>query len=399
MDAPINILIVDDEPKNLAVLESILDDPGYRLVRAESADQALLALLVEEFALLILDIRMPRMTGIELAGMIKERKKNSLVPIIFLTAYYNEDQHILAGYDKGAVDYLQKPVNAAILRSKVAVFAELHRKSREVSEANLALLAEVDVRRQAEDRLRELNDTLEQRVAERTEALNASLHEKELLLSEVHHRVKNNLQIVCSLLNLQLRRLTDPEMMKIFASTRNRVWAMSAVHERLYESGDFARIEMGSHLQGLLRMLTQSHAPSGVNVQPVFDFEPVTVELKTAVPLSLIASELMTNALKYAFVEGARTGALTVGLRAGDTHHELRIADDGPGFPADIDPATSHTLGLRLVRDLTRQIHGELKIDSTPTGTTVVVRWPACPLAVGEPVASGSLIVESLEKG
>ena len=127
--SPINILIVDDEPKNLTVLETVLDDPGYRLVRAESADQALLALVAEEFALLILDIRMPGMTGFELAQMIKERKKTAQVPIIFLTAYYNEDQHVLEGYGTGAVDYLHKPVNPAILRSKVAVFAELHRKS------------------------------------------------------------------------------------------------------------------------------------------------------------------------------------------------------------------------------------------------------------------------------
>ena len=144
---PINILIVDDEPKNLVVLETILDDPSYRLVRAESADQALLALVVEEFALLILDIRMPGMSGFELAQMIKERKKTAQVPIIFLTAYYNEDQHVLEGYGTGAVDYLHKPVNPAILRSKVAVFAELHRKSREVALANRALLGEITERR------------------------------------------------------------------------------------------------------------------------------------------------------------------------------------------------------------------------------------------------------------
>ena len=96
-DAPINILIVDDEPKNLTVLETVLDSPGYRLVRAESADQALLALVSEEFALLILDVRLPGMSGFELAQTIKGRKKTSRIPIIFLTAYYNEDQHVLEG--------------------------------------------------------------------------------------------------------------------------------------------------------------------------------------------------------------------------------------------------------------------------------------------------------------
>lgn len=170
-DRIINILIVDDEPKNLTVLETVLDDPSYRLVRAESANQALLSLVSEEFALLILDIRMPGMTGFELAQMVKERKKTADVPIIFLTAYYNDDQHVLEGYGSGAVDYLHKPVNATILRSKVAVFAELYRKNRECGIANHGLLAEVAERRRAQEQLRELNETLEQRVAERTEEL------------------------------------------------------------------------------------------------------------------------------------------------------------------------------------------------------------------------------------
>ncbi len=161
MTAPINILIVDDEPKNLTVLELVLNDPGYRLVRAQSADEALLALVAEEFALLILDVRMPGMTGFELAQMVKERKKTAHVPIIFLTAFYNEDQHVLEGYGSGAVDYLHKPINPAILRSKVAVFAQLHRMNRENAEANRALVAEVAERRRAEEQLRNTVQELE----------------------------------------------------------------------------------------------------------------------------------------------------------------------------------------------------------------------------------------------
>ena len=168
---PINILIVDDEPKNLTVLQSILDEPDYRLVRAESADEALLALLADQYALLILDVRMPGMNGFELAQMIKERKKTAQVPIIFLTAYYSEDQHILEGYGAGAVDYLHKPVNTSILRSKVAVFAELYRKNREAVWSSQALMAEVSERRRADEQLRELNETLEHRVAARTAEL------------------------------------------------------------------------------------------------------------------------------------------------------------------------------------------------------------------------------------
>ena len=188
VQAPVNILIVDDEPKNLTVLEAILDAPGYRLVRAESAEQALLALLADEFALLILDIRMPGVTGLELAQMIKARKKTASVPIIFLTAYYDDDQHILEGYETGAVDYAKKPVNPAILRSKVGIFAELYRKQRNLEEVNRALVAEVCSRRHAEEQLRELNNTLEQRVAERTASLQLSearLRDSERQLQEL----------------------------------------------------------------------------------------------------------------------------------------------------------------------------------------------------------------------
>jgi len=193
-EAPINILLVDDEPKNLAVLEAVLDDPRYRLVRAESGDEALLALIVEDFAVIILDIQMPGMTGFELALLIKQRRKTADIPIIFLTAYYGEEQNVLEGYQTGAVDYLHKPVNSAILRSKVAVFADLYRKTRENAYANAALLAEVTERRRIQDQVQTLNDELEKRVAARTDELMAanaalSTSEERLRLAQQAGRV------------------------------------------------------------------------------------------------------------------------------------------------------------------------------------------------------------------
>jgi PAS domain S-box-containing protein len=178
----VSILLVDDEPRNLTVLESVLDDQGYRLVRAESAERALLALVAEEFALLVVDIQMPGMNGFDLAQMIKQRQKTAGVPIIFLTAYYSEDRHVLEGYNAGAVDYLHKPINPTILRSKVAVFAELYRKTRQSVRDNRTLLNEIAARRRAEEQLRRLNEELELRVASRTAELvqaNTALSEKE----------------------------------------------------------------------------------------------------------------------------------------------------------------------------------------------------------------------------
>ncbi len=139
MITPVDILLVDDKPENLAVLESILQGPEYRLTKAQSAQETLMALISSEFALIVLDIRMPGTSGIELAQIIKGRKRTKDIPIIFLTAHYGEDEQVLSGYGAGAVDYLTKPVNPGILRSKVAVFGELYRKSKALNEANRVL--------------------------------------------------------------------------------------------------------------------------------------------------------------------------------------------------------------------------------------------------------------------
>src|SRR5882672_842358 len=130
VNPPVNILLVDDESRNLEALESFLVAPDYQVVRALTGDEALLLLLQSEFAVIVLDIQMPGMTGIELANLIKQRKRTQNIPIIFLTAYYQEDKDVLAGYNTGAVDYLTKPVNPKILKTKIDVFVDLFRKSR-----------------------------------------------------------------------------------------------------------------------------------------------------------------------------------------------------------------------------------------------------------------------------
>src|SRR5205814_10173582 len=171
MNEDVKILIVDDESRNLDSLEVMLQPTGCTPVRATSADEALLAVLRHDFAAMILDIRMPGMSGIELANLVKQRRRTQDVPILFLTAHLVDDDDVLRGYGVGAVDYLSKPINADILRSKVAVFVELYRKTRALGALNDALQKEISERQKAQEALEQINQELEHRVAERTAAV------------------------------------------------------------------------------------------------------------------------------------------------------------------------------------------------------------------------------------
>jgi signal transduction histidine kinase/DNA-binding response OmpR family regulator len=165
------VLIVDDQPRNLDALESMLEPLDCVFVRAETADHALLSVLRRDFAAIVLDIQMPQMNGIDLAKLIKQRRRSQHVPILFLTAHLMDEQEVLQGYGVGGVDYLSKPINPDILRSKVGVFIELFRKTRALAQLNDALQREVAERERAQQALEAANADLERRVQERTAAL------------------------------------------------------------------------------------------------------------------------------------------------------------------------------------------------------------------------------------
>ncbi len=164
----ISILLVDDEQRNLDVLESILTSPELRLVRANTPEEALIALVHGEFACIVMDIHMPDMNGLDLSRLIKTRKRSQHIPIIFLTAFFLEEKDILKGYGAGAVEYLMKPINPQILRSKVGVFVDLFRTTQALAATNTILEQEVSQRKKVEEALRVANRELEMRVEERT---------------------------------------------------------------------------------------------------------------------------------------------------------------------------------------------------------------------------------------
>jgi signal transduction histidine kinase len=182
MEETVKLLLVDDERRNLDALESILDSSGCMLIRALSADEALFAILQNEFAAIILDIKMPGTDGLELARMIKKRKRSQHVPILFLTAHILDERNVLEAYGVGGVDFLSKPINPDILRSKVAVFANLFRTTRALASAVESLNNEVSERKKAQEELRIAKSQLETRVLERTSELaqvNRELYDNE----------------------------------------------------------------------------------------------------------------------------------------------------------------------------------------------------------------------------
>ena len=166
--------------------------------------------------------------------------------------------------------------------------------------------------------------------------LQASLEEKEALLKEVHHRVKNNLQLISSLLSLQAARIAEPAVAELFAESRNRVRSMALVHENLYRAGNFARISMATHIQNLCAHLTRGYGMNSRPVELASRIGDVQLDLDRAVSCSLIVNELVSNALKHAFPEG-RPGRVCVELQPfGDRQHVLVVGDDGVGLPADL---------------------------------------------------------------
>ncbi len=229
--------------------------------------------------------------------------------------------------------------------------------------------------KEAHDAQEKLSRQLEERVVQRTAELATALSEKELLLKEIHHRVKNNLQMISSLLNLQGYR-TGPEVAEVFDEMRARVASIALFHEKVYQGADLASVGVGDYVRDLAGMLFDQYSAGG-RVDLTVDAGDVRLGVNQAIPCGLILNELITNAFKYAF-PGGRRGTIRVGIRRdeGEADVELTVADDGVGMPEGLDIHHTSTLGMELVVTLAQQLNGtiELKQDG---GTCVQVRFSA----------------------
>ncbi|MCK9150404.1 PAS domain S-box protein [Methanobacterium alcaliphilum] len=194
------------------------------------------------------------------------------------------------------------------------------------------------------------------------EQIKKSLEEKEMLLKEIHHRVKNNLMVISSLLNIQSRLIKDKQALDVFKESQNRAKSMALIHERLYNSVDLKRIDFGNYIQTLSSDLFHTYVlePSKINLK--LNVENEMVDINTAVPLGLIVNELITNSMKYAFPKG-ESGDIEIFFRHTGDEFILRIKDDGVGIPRDLDIFNTTTLGLQLVTNLTNQIDGKIELN------------------------------------
>jgi PAS domain S-box-containing protein len=206
------------------------------------------------------------------------------------------------------------------------------------------------------------------------EVIKTSLREKEVLLKEIHHRVKNNLQITSSLLRLQASQIADQTVRQSLGDSQDRIRSMALVHEMLYRSDDLARIDLGSYVRSLVLHLFRSYNMQARRVTPVLQVDEILIGVDHAIPCGLIINELVSNALKHAFPDG-RAGQLWVQLDASGHLLELRVRDDGIGMPRDLSVEAAPSLGLQLVATLIDQIGGKLSVRHDG-GAEFIVSFP-----------------------
>lgn len=212
-----------------------------------------------------------------------------------------------------------------------------------------------------------------------TEKLLDALGEKEVLLKEVHHRVKNNLAVISSLFYLQSTYTKDAETLRILQESQDRVSTMALVHETLYRSDDFAAIDFSEYAKKLSEHLFRTYATRISNLAFECSVEKIHLGIDQAIPCGLILNELITNAIKHAFL-GKQQGTVRVEFRKADTDYcLLSVVDDGVGLPAALDITSGQTLGLRLIRSLARQLDGEFSLTSCHPGTKATVKMQVNP--------------------
>ncbi len=347
MDTEERILIVDDDEGSCRSLSLILRKMGYEIETAGTGQEALDKMQKNCFNIGLLDIKLPDMEGTELLASLKEL--NPDMGVIMVTGYASVENAVLA-LNEGASGYITKPVNMDDLLARL----------RELCEKKHL----VEAKRRAEAKLK------------------ISLEEKGLLLKEIHHRVKNNMQIIYGLLNLQSGHIKNKNVLEMIKETQCRVKSIALVHERLYQSKNLAEIEFGGYLERLVSGLFHSYGIGPDSIKCEINAGKILLDINTAIPCGLIINELVSNALKYAFPDNQGgdgkeqlRGKLQIKMSSDkDNTFNLIVSDNGIGFPEDLDFKNTKSLGLQIVNTLVEQLEGSIKLQKK-NGTSFRIKF------------------------
>lgn len=336
----VNILLVDDQPGKLMSYELILQGLGENLLKAASAREALEILLKNDVAVILSDVCMPDLDGFEMAQMVREHPRFRETAIIFISAVHLSDLDRLKGYELGGVDYVPVPVVPEVLRAKVRVFVDLHRKTRDLAR---------------------LNEDLEQRVAERTAQLEAAIERQELLAREVDHRARNALAVIQSIVSL-----TPADEGERFATAvKGRIRAMATAHNLLSET----------RWRGadLLRLMHEELAPYLPHERIVVSGPPVSIIPRVAQNLALALHELATNAAKYGALSD-REGKLGVSWHIAD---DALVLEWNEWCSEPIAKPARSGFGTRVIdASIKAQLNGTLEREWRDEGLHCILRLP-----------------------
>ncbi|MCK5201252.1 MAG: response regulator [Spirochaetales bacterium] len=329
------ILIVDDEPNNQRSYERILEPLNLDIEKALSGHKALEVAYMHDFFLILMDVQMPDMDGFETASLILEHPKTRHIPVIFITAMAKDDTFEFEGYKRGAVDYMTKPINDDILRSKIKIFLELYRQKKQLQES--------------EKKIHNL------------------LNEKEMLLKEVHHRIKNNMFAIMTLLSMQSDSLDNPEAVIALQDASARVESMMVLYNKLYRTENYKEVSIKDYLSKLIEEILQLF-PDRQNIRVEIQIDDFLIGSKQMFPLGLIINELLTNAMKYAFA-GRDNGLIEVDIIKKENYVTFTFKDNGIGMPGSLNYSDENKgFGLTLIELLTGQIDAAYKVE-TDNGT------------------------------
>jgi len=392
------ILLVDDQPANLDALEATLATTGCKFVLARSADEALLALLDQDFAAIVLDVMMPGMSGFELATMIRRRERTRQVPILFLTARMLDQQDELRGYRAGAVDYLTKPIDPQILRAKIAVFVDLFRKRRALSRMNLELQRQIGERQRMSDELARANEELEGRVTERTAALAEAGRRKDEFLATLAHELRTPLSALRTASEaLRLKAPDNADLVTLQGVFQRQVQQLTRLTNDLLDVSRFTRDKLTLRRRRVA--IAEIINSAMETVRPVVEKREQTVKIVAPsgpvhvdgdlARLSQALANLLDNAARYS----PRGGRIDLTAELSGPHVLIKVGDYGTGIERDLLPRifdlfvqgqraqgeeSGLGIGLPLARRLTEMHGGTLTAYSAGPGrgSEFVVQLP-----------------------